>query len=435
MERPVGHPITDQPPVTQPPDTLKQELAAEFELVRVVGEGSVARVYLAREVELRRPVAIKILRPELAVDATARARFEREARSAAKLAHPNVVEVHRVLSTSSGPCIVMEYIDGQNLADALSAGMVTDDIARQVLTEVASALAAAHAKGIVHRDVRPANVMWDAQRKRAVLTDFGIAGVLEEGGEAVTKLTRAGQVLGDPSYTSPEQLLGEPLTGATDVYSLAVMGYQLLAGEGPYAANGRAELASAHLRAEPRRLQDLRRDADPELSEILRPCLAKKPEQRPRAEDLAKRIEGAGKKPVPVSSGSARGFGTQGLDAAVERLPGLRGFIDELRRRRVFNVAVVYAVIAYAVLEGGSMVLPELPLPEWSYTVLVAITLAFLPVALVLGWMFDLGKEGITQTEATPGSITGAKLRILQATGLGLSLVVAGLIGWWILAS
>lgn len=421
--------------MTQPADALKQELAAEFDLVRVVGEGSVAKVYLARELDLRRSVAIKILRPELAVDPTARARFEREARSAAGLAHPNVIDVHRVITTDSGPCIVMEYIEGQNLADALSAGIVTQAIARQVLREVASALAAAHGKGIIHRDVRPANVMWDAQGKRAVLTDFGIAGVLEEGGEAVTKLTRAGQVLGDPSYTSPEQLLGEPLTGATDVYSLGVMGYQLLAGEGPYAAKGRAELAHAHLRAEPRRLLDLRSDADPELAAILLPCLAKRPEQRPRAEDLTRRIEEAGKKPAPVTSKSARGFGTQTLGAAAEHIPGLRGFVDELQRRRVFNVAVVYAVAAYAILEGGSMVLPELPLPEWTYTALVAVTLAFFPLALVLSWMFDVGKEGIKQTEANPAAVAGPRLRLLQATGLGLSLLIAGLIGWWILGS
>ena len=415
-----------------PHESLKKDLAPEFELVRIIGEGSVARVYLAREIALERLVAIKILRPELAVDDTARARFEREARSAARLSHPNVVEVYRVAATSQGPCIVMEFIDGQNLADALAAGIVTDEIARQVLGEVASALAAAHAKGIVHRDVRPANVVWDAEGKRAVLTDFGIAGVLESGGQAVTKLTRAGQILGDPSYTSPEQLSGTALTGATDVYSLGVMGYQLFTGRGPYDATSRAGLAHAHLREPPRPLQELRPDADAEIASILAPCLAKKPEKRPRAEDLARRVENLGKQPAPIASTSGAGLGTQTLDAAAVHFPWFQGFIDELRRRRVFNVVALYAVLAFALLEGAGLVLPELPLPEWTYTALVAATLACLPVILVLSWMFDVGKDGIVQTEANP-LFSGRKLRILQAAGLGLSLLVAGLIGWWIL--
>lgn len=392
-----------------------------------------AVVYLARESALQRLVAIKVLRPELAVDEVARARFEREARAAAGLSHPNVVKVHRVLSLPTAPCIVMEYVEGQNAADALAAGTVTSEMALAVLRGVASALAAAHARGIVHRDVRPANVVWDVTRARAVLTDFGIAGVLEGGGEAVTRLTRAGQALGDPEYASPEQLTGEPLSGATDVYSLGILGYQLLAGRGPYDAAGKVALASAHLRGSPVPLGTLAPGLEPRLASLLTACLAKRPEQRPLIGDIEHQLGGAGA--PSVGSATARGRGTQSIDAAVEQIPALRGFLDELRRRHVFNVAALYAVLSFGVLQAGELILPALPVPEWSYTALVATVLAFFPVALVLGWVFDLSPQGLTRSESTPRSLSRGRLRLLQTLGLGFSLLIAAAIGWWILAS
>ena len=408
-----------------------EAFAPEFELIRVLGEGAMARVYLAREVALQRLVAVKVLRPEFAADEVARARFEREARSAAGLSHPNVVEVHRVSAIDAGPYIVMEYIDGQNLADALAAGTVSREMAMEVLRGVASALRSAHEKGIVHRDVRPANVVWDSVGKRPVLTDFGIAGVLESGSGVTTKLTRAGQVLGDPAFTSPELLLGEPLSGATDVYSLGVMAYHLVAGRGPYEAASAAALASAHLRGSPIPLRQLDTHIDPPLASLLTACLAKRPEERPRIDDLIDRLEG--RETHLVSSPGARGRGTQSLEAAVEHLPALKGFIEELRRRRVFNVAAVYAVVSFGLLQGGELILPALPLPDWTYSALVAAVLGLFPVALVLGWVFDLSSSGVTRSESDPRTISGPKLRLMQTVGLGLSLLVAGLIGWWIL--
>lgn len=390
-----------------------------------------AEVYLAREGDLDRLVAIKVLRPELASDSTAQSRFEREARAAARLSHPNVVDIYRVTRTDRGSAIVMEYVDGQNLADALKAGAVTDEMAAQILREMASALAEAHDKGVIHRDVRPANVVWDSKSGRSVLTDFGIAGVLEPGSDAATRLTRAGQVLGDPSFTSPEHLLGRPLTGAADIYALGVMGYYLLAGRGPYPGTSPAAIANDHLRASPEPLRALRPDADEEVEAILLACLARRPDERPRAADLVRRLDRPGRAAVAVPPGGVTGM--THFDQVAEGLPGLQAFILELRRRRVFNVAAVYAVAAFAVLQGGELMLPVLPLPEWSYPALVAVTLAFFPVALVLGWMFDLGASGITATEGGPSSLTGLKLRALQVAGLGFSLLLAGAIGWWVL--
>ena len=163
---------------------LQAELAPEFQIVRQVGEGARARVYVARAVSLRRLVAIKVLNSEVAQDETARKRFERESRSAAKIHHHNVATVHRVgLLKDQTPFIITEYIEGRNLADARQAeGAMTVEQARHVPSQLASALAAAHENGIVHRDVKPENGVQEKDSDRVVLTDFGIAGILETGG-------------------------------------------------------------------------------------------------------------------------------------------------------------------------------------------------------------------------------------------------------------
>src|SRR5688500_12718957 len=154
-----------------------------------------------------------VRRPELGMDGAPRRRFEREARSAASLTHPNVVSVHRLGRLADGtPYLVMTYVNGRTLADRLKAeGLMPEPEARSLLTQMASALAAAHKKGIVHRDVRPANVLVEEETGRFLLSDFGIAGLLEgEGSEQ--RLTRTGQIIGEPRYASPEQLRGEKVT-------------------------------------------------------------------------------------------------------------------------------------------------------------------------------------------------------------------------------
>ena len=278
------------------PDHLTQlqaELAPEFQIVRLLGEGPMARVYVAREAALRRLVAIKVLNPEVSEDETARKRFERESRSAAKIHHQNVATVHRVGSLEDEtPFIIMEYIEGRNLADGLQAeGVMTIEQACHTLSQVASALAAAHEKGIVHRDVKPDNVVRERDSDRVVLTDFGIAGILESGTETISRLTQQGQLLGDPRYTSPEQLLGESVTDESDVYSLGVMGYELLTLKAPYEGTTSVQLVTAHLKKEPIPLLSLRPDADPFLAELLERCLSKNPLHRPRASEVAKALE------------------------------------------------------------------------------------------------------------------------------------------------
>lgn len=400
------------------------ELAPEFEVVRRIGRGSVADLFLGREVALKRLVALKVLRPEIARDETARKRFIREGRSAARIKHPNVVGLHRVGSLSDKrPYLVMEYVGGRDLESLLAAeGERSLEEGREILAQLAGALQAAHDHGIVHRDVRPGNVMREKETGRIVLTDFGIAGVLERDGESVTRITKAGQRLGDMKYASPEQIQGEPVTAAGDVYSLAVLGYEILTGRGPFEAEAPAKLIRAHLQEEPVPLDRLRFDADPGLTDLLLRCLAKDPAHRPSAKTVAR-----------VLRADAAGEG-----AATGEVLGLRGppavqrFLRELKRRKVYNVVVAYAAAAFIVLEGADAILPALPLPDWTYTALVSVALAAFPVVLVLGWMYDLTAGGLRRTrDASPG--TQARIRSYQVLGIVLSLVLAGLIGLWIL--
>lgn len=219
-------------------DALQEALGPDFEIKQRLGKGSMATVYLAKEKALGRFVAVKVLLPGRAKEETARKRFEREAKAVASLTHPNVVQIHRMgRLRDETPYLVMRFVKGRTMEERLAAeGRLPPDLAREVLHDVASALAAAHAQGIVHRDVRPANVLWDEEKGQAMLTDFGIAAILATSGEDATRLTQTGQMVGDPRYLSPEQLRDENLTELADMYAFGVLGYELYTGAGPYDA-------------------------------------------------------------------------------------------------------------------------------------------------------------------------------------------------------
>lgn len=402
-------------------DRLRESLGQDFELVRPLGEGSVARVFLAREKALDRPVAVKVLKESLAIEETARKRFLREARLSAKIHHPNVVSVHRVgeLVPDDCPYLVMEYIDGRTFEDILAAGgPLGEEDVRRILLEVSEALDAAHELGIIHRDIRPGNIMRTRDGERIVLTDFGLAGILETGGNVITRLTGAGEILGNVRYTPPEQLQGDPIQPGSDIYSLAVTAYELLTGDGPFPGTTRsARLIQAHVGEEPTPLGQIRFGTDPALEDVLLRCLQKKPEHRPSAELLRRRI---GAKDGGPSSREPEG--------AVE------SFLAELKRRRVYKVGAAYGAFILVVLAFVDAALPVLPfaLPDWTDSAIVTSTLAGLPVALILAWFYDLTAGGVERT-ASPVEGTSRGVRLLQAGGLVITLAVAGLIGWWFL--
>ncbi|MCG6955316.1 MAG: serine/threonine protein kinase [Gemmatimonadetes bacterium] len=419
-------------------ETLAGALAPEFEILRPLGMGQLGVVFLARETALRRLVAIKVPRPELAGDTVVHRRFEREARAAARLSHANIVAVHRVgLLPDAIPYLVMAYVEGPTLADALKAeGALPQDVAIEVLAQLAGALATAHEQGVVHRDVRPGNIIWQAEQRHAVLTDFGLAGILETGTEAVTQLTQPGQLLGDPAHISPERLLGEPLTPATDIYGLGVLGYEVLTLQEPYRVSSNRERAAAHLRQAPRDLAELLPSVDKRLADLLVHCLAKRPEHRPRAAELQRRL---GRLDVRRTREAAReegedGDSLHGIGAAVEQLPALRAFLGELKKRRVYNVAALYLSAAIALLAFFPDILQGLNAPPWIFRTILAVTLLGFPVALVLAWLFDLTAAGVRRAAPDDQVMSSFPLRLLQGIALAVSILVSGLLGWLVIS-
>ena len=264
-----------------------------LEILRLLGSGSMANVHLAREPALERLVAVKTFLADANADDNARRRLLREARAAARLVHPNVTTVYRVGELADGvPYIVQQYIDGPNLAELIEVeGPMNPRRALRHLRQLASALAAAHAKRIVHRDVKPANILIDSNDDRAFLSDFGLAGLQETGRGEPTRLTLAGELLGDPRFISPEQARGESVTPVCDVYSLGIVAALLLTGRYPYDESGETDPISLHLRATPRMLNTLRPDLSEEIARIVHRCLEKEPRRRPSAEQLVRLLE------------------------------------------------------------------------------------------------------------------------------------------------
>ena len=278
---------------------IAADFAPHYDIVRLVGKGSMAAVYAARDVVLGRPVAIKVLADDLAEDRVSRRRFEREAEAAARIHHPNVLTVYGVARSTSGrPGIVMPHVTGGSLAERLEVwGPFDVGEVLRITAEIASGLAAAHRLGIVHRDVRPANVLHEQEGGRSLLCDFGIAAVLDELAPSAERLTRTGERIGDPASISPEQLLGLPVTPRTDVYGLGTLAFTLLAGRAPLDGDSPLERMQARLRAEPHRLGEYRPDVPPALDDLIHRCLARRPEQRPAMEAVLTELRRVASRP------------------------------------------------------------------------------------------------------------------------------------------
>ncbi|RZL82952.1 MAG: serine/threonine protein kinase [Rhodococcus sp. (in: high G+C Gram-positive bacteria)] len=248
-------------------------LAGRYQLREVLGRGGMADVHDGWDLRLERPVAIKVLRPELASVPDTRRRFEAEARLAATLNHPNVVAVHDCGEDAGVAYIVMERLPGRTLADEIAGGPLPDARVRSILADVLSAVGAAHHAGILHRDIKPGNVLFTTTGTVKV-TDFGIAK------SADSDHTATGHVLGTVAYLSPDRITGKPATPSDDLYAVGVVGYEALAGHRPFAGDNILSLARAITDGAARPLHLVRPDADPGLVQTIERAMARDPGQR-----------------------------------------------------------------------------------------------------------------------------------------------------------
>ena len=259
-------------------DRLAAALAPAYTVEAELGRGGMSVVYRARDVRLRRDVAVKVLPPELAFVANVRERFLREAQTAAQLAHPNIVPIYGVEERDTLVWIVMALVEGETLGELLTrAGRVDGPETERILCSVADALAFAHAHGVVHRDVKPDNILVERDSRRVLVTDFGIARAAEGDG----RLTLTGVAVGTPTYMSPEQAIGDgEVDGRTDLYSLGVVGYQMLAGAPPFTANSTPALMLKQVSEPLPPLAPRAPSAPVALVSAIERALAKKPADR-----------------------------------------------------------------------------------------------------------------------------------------------------------
>lgn len=255
---------------------LQAALAGEYSLQREIGRGGMGIVYLARDVQLDRDVAIKVLPAHLASDPAARERFLREARTAAGLSHPHIVPIHRVGESAGFVFFVMSFVEGETLGERLrTRGPLPPIEAARVMREVAWALAYAHGRGIVHRDVKPDNILLEARTGRAVVTDFGIAS-----GGSRTSDSDPGRVIGTAHFMSPEQAASQPVDGRSDLYGLGVVGYLAVSGRLPFEAPSVPALLLRQAREAAPSVRHAAPGLPPALADAIDRCLARNPDER-----------------------------------------------------------------------------------------------------------------------------------------------------------
>lgn len=269
-------------------EALRAELAPDLELVRRIGGGGATAVFVAREPDLQRLVAVKLLRPEQSTGKV-RERFMREVRAIARISHPNVLSIHRIGTVMDDvPYVVMQHVRGRNLAERMGeAGDIPPAEARRIIGSLASALEAAHARDILHRDINPTNVLCEENSGQVYLVDFGLAFLLGAEGVSGSRLTTKGHVIGNLRYLSPEQMADREPTRKSDIWGLGVLAWEILTGRGPFDRDSLAATLRASQESEAPSLTVETTGLTSHEVETLDRCLSPTPADRPEARELA----------------------------------------------------------------------------------------------------------------------------------------------------
>ena len=352
---------------------LSEALGGLYTIEGEIGRGGMGVVYRARDEKLKRRVAIKVLPPELAFQADIRARFTREAETAARLSHPHIVPIFSVGEGAGLVYFVMGYVDGESLAARLRRrGKLPADEARRIMKETADALSAAHALSVIHRDIKPDNILLEGTRGRVMVTDFGIAKAISSSSGGT--LTSAGVAIGTPQFMSPEQAAGEKeIDGRSDLYSLGVVSYQMLTGDLPFNAPTVAGILMKQITEVAPSVNDTRPDAPEDLVLAVARCLEKDPENRwPSADALRRALENrtvTGYRPTGALR-ARPAAGTRGGAAPGDGSPAVAGRHSPPRRAldRAAPLRRSEAARGGSARAGGTATRPGLP-PDRTRTV------------------------------------------------------------------
>ena len=332
-------------------DFAPGQQVAHYRIISKIGEGGMGQVYLAEDSKLKRYVALKVLSSVGASDA--RRRLLREARAAAALDHPHICGIHEIGEANGTSYIAMQYVEGETLDVILKRERLTCDVTLTIARQIAEGLAEAHARNLIHRDIKPQNIMLTHRRQVKIL-DFGLAksvtggGMLDSDAETQPLLTRAGAIVGTVPYMSPEQVKGEALDSRSDIFSFGAVLYEMFTGRRPFAAKSTAEIISEILKAEPEPISSHSNNAPSGLQDFLSKCLAKDPQKRYQTmREVAIELERLSHAPKPTRPRTTGAAATDGLAIADDRSKGVgfptsRGALALLATVMLVVIAGVY---------------------------------------------------------------------------------------------
>jgi tetratricopeptide (TPR) repeat protein len=388
-------------------DQLQQTLGSTYTLERELGGGGMSRVFLAEDRTLGRKIVVKVLPPELTAGVNVE-RFNREILLAAKLQHPHIVPVHSAGEMDGLPWFTMPFVEGESLRARLGRGAIGITESVSLLRDVAKALAYAHERGIVHRDIKPDNILITGGS--ATVADFGIAKAISasrtQGGNET--LTQVGTSIGTPTYMSPEQAAGDPETDhRADIYSFGCVAYEMLAGRPPFVESTPRRLLTAHMAEKPQPIRELRPDAPAALADLVMRCLEKESDARPqRASDLVRVLESV-----------TTGEGTQ--PAAPAMLLGDAGMMRK--------ALAIYALAFGAVAIVARAAIVGIGLPSWVFPGALIVMALGLPVILWTGYVQRVTRKAFA---STPTLTPGGTPQLVQGTMATMALKAAPHVSW-----